>query len=219
MNCKIESKISGETIAYKHEDAENSCSFLKIDVEEHPDLAEDDLEPLGTILLSDVEKYIKDNKKLQIVEHSSSFHIMHGGKTYAKVWYNGMASSQIATKDGALKVAKYIVERLEDGCKINGMPKLRHMCSPNYSAQVYDSAGEIAKFASTNDADEFIEYSLKKYGQKIESLCGRSILFKKGSSSVETIIIYDVCKGTKDTHKDILFDAREYIHKHIEEAN
>ena len=223
MRCddKVKERVMGESINYVHEDSPNVCAYLKLDVEEHPRLDAEDLRSLGLELKRVVDDYIHEHKGLQIVEHSSSYHIMNGNDCWAKVWYNGMASSQIATKRGAEKVAKKFVELMEDKSKIEGMPVLRHIISMDYNCVIRNNKGEICKFVRTSDAEKFVEeHGNNKYNQLIKegSFCYGSMKLCKADSSVETIIIFKECDGDRDFYKDILYDLREYIHDEIEEA-
>lgn len=224
MKCddKVQERVMGESIGFLHEDSPNNCSYLKLDVEEHPRLDREDLRPLGSKLKEVVDDYIHEHKGLQIVEHSSSYHIMNGDDCWAKVWYNGMASSQIATKEGAKMVANKFVELMKDKSKIGGMPFLRHIVSLEYNSVVLNNKGEICKFVRTSDAEEFIrEHGDNKYNQLIRetSFCFDGMKLCKADSLAETIIIFKECEGDKKLHKDILYDLREYIHDNIVEAD
>ena len=224
MKCddKVEQREIGQSMSFVHEDSPNNCSFLKLDVEEHPKLDREDLKPLGLKLKEVVDDYIHEHKGLQIVEHSSSYHIMNGNDCWAKVWYNEMANSQIATKEGAKKVAKKFVELMEDKSKIVGMPILRHLCGKDYNSVILNNKGEICKFVRTSDAEEFIEeHGDNKYNQPIRDgfLCSCAMRLCKEGSNAETISIFKECEGDREFYKDILFDLREYIHEDIEEAD
>lgn len=224
MKCddKVKQREMGQAISFVHEDSPNNCSYLKLDVEEHPKLDAEDLRPLGLELKRVVDDYIHEHKGLQIVEHSSSYHIMNGDECWAKVWYDGMASSQIATKKGAKLVAEKFVELMEDKSKIEGMPVLRHIISMDYNCVIRNNKGEICKFVRTSDAEKFIEeHGDNKYNQSIKEAfwCSGGMKLCKEGSTAETISIFKECEGDRDFYKDILYDLREYIHTDIVEAH
>lgn len=191
------------------------CAFLKVDYEEHPDLLKTDLEPLGLELMEVFEKYLCE-KKFKIVEHSSSFHVMRGDKTYAKIWYDGLTHSQIKSREGAKIVAKKFVELLDDDSNVMGMPQMYTTSCDDFKYHVSNRKVTLAKFTDKLHAKAFIDkHGTKKYNQKIVSEHDYVALLKEDSSSFPTIEIFDRCIGDTKSHKDLLHDLREFIRNNV----
>ena len=145
---KIEYVVNRIDLKAYHEDSENGVSFLKIDCEEHPDLTEDDLEPLGQILLNRIDNYIRDQKdsNFKIERHSSSYHVLYRGDEIAKVWHGKHHDSQIKNEKGALRVAEELVRILSDKSECLRMPKLKRDSVGQTPHQIVNGCTILATF-------------------------------------------------------------------------
>lgn len=219
-NDMIEIKKGHANYKAYHKHALNDCNYLQLDYEEHPKLDKSDLEPLMNILVKTVEDYIVENKKshFELVEHSSSVHVLYEGKLVAKIWHDGLANSQIRNSRGAWRVAEEFVNYMEDNTDKIKMPQIKEVCG-SLPYAVTNGCLATASFKHKSDADKYMDdFVYTKYGQRIYDTCGK-VALKNSKESGNTIELFGDCMCFKDMDlKAILYHLREYIDTYIEEA-
>jgi len=202
----------------KHNKAENNCSFLSIDYEEHPLLKESDLEPLGMKLLETVDEYLKGKSEFTIEQHSSSYHVLNRHGTIAKIWDDSGHNSQITNKRGAKKVAEKLVEYLERGSVPKAMPRQVSSCSD--LPYVVERKGRVlARFRKKSEADKYWETCvINKHNQRIKDFCGKTSLINSRESGSTIDLFSGLGAYANPTAQDVLYSLRDYIVQEIEEV-
>lgn len=220
-NKEIKWRLNGCEFRAYHDGGETGCAYISLDYEEHPDLEEEDLEPLGKILIKVVDDYLKKRQgEYTLEEHSSSVHVKKDKNTIAKIWHNQMHNSQIKDKYGALLVAKEFVKIMEGDKRIEKMPRIVEECG-TLPAGIVKGHTTIASFKEISDANRYInEYATYKYKQEIDvSGCGIAKLMndRRSGTTIELFKGMGNFVGDKKP-ENILYHLREFIHDKVEEA-
>lgn len=201
LDNKIKLKMMDECVYLIHDEAKNNCNFLRVDVEEHPQLSENDLEIIGRECHALINNYIS-KKKYQVLENGSHYLIKNGSENIAKVFWNGVKNSRIKSKISAKMMADRIVSILDNVTHIPIIHKEKEC-----SECTIDSDGSIfARFTKASDMHMFFN---KKFlgGFEFEDSFGRYRL-KGKDDDYTSIVIYDVVD--RDKAHSILIDMIRY---------
>lgn len=147
-------------------------NFVQLDAEEHPKIKQDDYLPLMEKILDCVDDYFGVDG-YYIEKHSASWWVVKDDKQYARViWDNdNFYSSQIATKEGAEKVAQYIADILNGDIEL----EMYRRTITDGMYEIRDSEGVICSFESKHRRDKYYK-KLTEHHLPIVDDCNSKII-------------------------------------------